>query len=400
MHPVKIVGARKGIFIFMLNQISDANALIDAFEQSKKGSIWKESVQRYEINLLRNTYQTQKAIREKTYKQKPFYKFKLNERGHQRLVKSLHISDRVVQRSVCDQLLLPSLNKYLIYDNGASVKGKGIDFSRDRFEAHLHRYFREHGSQGYILQIDFRKFFDNIQHEPLIQAMEKKIPDKEVMGFVSQLIDGFKVDVSYMTHSEYLDCMNHVYNALDAPYSEKGEKFMHKSLGIGSQISQISGVFYPTPLDNFCKIIKRQKFYGRYMDDIYVIHESKEYLQELLKEFKEITKDLGMFINEKKTHIVKLTHGFTFLKTRYSITQTGKIIKKMCKSSITRERRKLKKFKGLVEQGKITFLEVLNQFKSWKGTLKRFNCYNTVKSMNDLFNVLFNNYIQEGGATV
>lgn len=401
MCPVTTEDTGKDIFFIMeyMEKMSDANSLIDAFNQSKKGCIWKESVQRYEINLLRNTYQIQKEIREETYEQKPFFKFKLNERGHTRMVKSLHISDRVVQRSVCDNILLPTLNKYLTYDNGASVKGKGIDFTRDRFEAHLHRYYKETGSnEGYILQIDFRKFFDNIQHEPLIDAISKKIPDEATMKFIAKLIDGFKIDVSDMTDEEYSGCMDRVYNALEMKESTKGEKFMKKSLGIGSQISQISGVFFPTVIDNFCKIIKGMKYFARYMDDIYIIHRSKEFLQELLEELKTISKSIGLFINEKKTQVVKLSHGFTFLKTKYILTSTGRIIKKMCSASITRERRKLKKFKNLVENGKITFLEVLNQFKSWKGTTKRFNCYHSIHCLDGLFNFLFSDYLVKGGA--
>lgn len=44
---------------------------------------------------------------------------------------------------------------------------------------------------------------------------------------------------------------------------------MRKSVGIGSQISQISGVYYPTRIDNYCKIVKGMKYYGRYMDKLF-----------------------------------------------------------------------------------------------------------------------------------
>lgn len=54
--------------------------------------------------------------------------------------------------------------------------------------------------------------------------------------------------------------------------------------------------------------------------------------------------ELGIQLNEKKTKIVKLSRGFTFLKTRFILTDTGKVVKKLCRESITRERAKLKKF--------------------------------------------------------
>ena len=166
-----------------MESVYDANSLIDAFNKSKKGTAWKESVQRYEANLLRNVNQTQKELKDGSYEQKDFYEFDLNERGHIRHIKSMHISDRVVQRSVCDNVLVPELSKYLTYDNGASMEGKGIHFARKRMSTHLHKFYRKHKSnEGYVLLIDFSKFFDNIPHDGLIKEMRKKIGDKETMG--------------------------------------------------------------------------------------------------------------------------------------------------------------------------------------------------------------------------
>ena len=129
-----------------MESVYDANSLIDAFNKSKKGTAWKESVQRYEANLLRNVNQTQKELKDGSYEQKDFYEFDLNERGHIRHIKSMHISDRVVQRSVCDNVLVPELSKYLTYDNGASMEGKEIHFARKRMSTHLHKFYRKHKS--------------------------------------------------------------------------------------------------------------------------------------------------------------------------------------------------------------------------------------------------------------
>mgnify|MGYP000808390726 CR=1 FL=1 len=60
-----------------MESVYDANSLLDAFNKSKKGTAWKESVQRYEMNLLRNINQTQKELKDGTYEQKDFYEFKL-----------------------------------------------------------------------------------------------------------------------------------------------------------------------------------------------------------------------------------------------------------------------------------------------------------------------------------
>lgn len=42
---------------------------------------------------------------------------------------------------------------------------KDISFTRKRFEQHLHEYYRKYGTNnGYILLIDFSKYYDNIRH--------------------------------------------------------------------------------------------------------------------------------------------------------------------------------------------------------------------------------------------
>lgn len=385
-----------------MESIYDANALLNAFRESRKGTSWKESVQRYEMNLLRNINQTQKEIANGTYEQKDFYEFPLNERGKTRHIKSMHISDRVVQRSVCDNVLVPELERYLIYDNGASMKGRGIHFARKRLSTHLHKYFRKNGSNdGYILLIDFTKFFDNICHEPLVKEMRSKIGNDETMNFVAKLIDTFRIDVSYMTDEEYAGCLKTIYNALEYAEIDKskltGEKYMKKSVGIGSQISQISGVFYPTRIDTYCKVVKSLKYYGRYMDDIYIIHKDKEYLKELLTQIQGMCDELGLFINPKKTQIIKLSKGFTFLKIKYILTDTGKVVERISRDRITRMRRKLKKLRKKLDAGEVTFEDVRCAYASWRGDKKHYDSYTTLKNMDKLFNEFFIEPFIEGG---
>ena len=54
------------------------------------------------------------------------------------------------------------------------------------------------------------------------------------------------------------------------------------------------------------------KFYGRYMDDFYLIHHDKEYLQYCLEEIRKFLVSLGLELNQK-TAIFPLTQGINFL---------------------------------------------------------------------------------------
>lgn len=377
-----------------LDAISDPNNLLDAFRKASNGSIWKSSVQKYEINLLKNIRQTQLDLQNNNYRQGDFLEFELNERGHNRHIKALGIADRVVQRALCDEVLMPQLGKYLIYDNGASQKDKGVEFCRRRLEAHLHKYYRKYGSDGYFLHIDFRKFFDNIRHDKLLAAFSDKLDDDSVMPVLENMVQSFKIDISYSDK----DLTDQVFNSMEyakIPADLKtGKRYMAKSMGIGSQVSQAAGVFFPTKIDTYCKVVRGCKFYGRYMDDIYIIHHDKEFLRSVLDGVRDQSAEIGLFINEKKTQIFKLRHGFAFLKIKYNLTETGKIIKRPARDNITRQRRKMKKFRKLVDEGAMSIEDARNEVKSWLGANENLNAYRTCQNIRQLYKDLFGEWLK------
>jgi hypothetical protein len=73
-------------------------------------------------------------------------------------------------------VLVPTLRKYLIYDNGASLKGKGTSFTRKRLKIHWNNAIKEYGT-FYILKIDIKKYFENIDHELLWNMLKDKIDE-------------------------------------------------------------------------------------------------------------------------------------------------------------------------------------------------------------------------------
>lgn len=369
-------------------EIFDGNLLYESFLRAKQGSEWKPQVQRFEMNYLIELSNLQKELESGDYVFQSSTEFTLHERGKQRRITGEQIKDRVSKHALCDEILTPAVRKFLIYDNGASVKGRGIDFTRKRLLLHLRKYYQtHHTNDGYILLIDFSKYYDNIRHDRLIEQFEKYIKDERALDFLRKVIDRSKVDVSYMNDEEYAGCMDSVFNSLEYQDVDKslltGEKYMYKHLNIGDQVAQIAGIIYPIPIDNYVKIVKGVKFYGRYMDDSYAIHESKEFLEELLQGIIAIAKDLGITVNTRKTRICKLSSLWRFLQVQYSLTDTGRVIQKINPKRLTTMRRKMKKLVHILPEK-----EFDDWFNSWFQNHYRIMSNQQRSNMNTLHNEL------------
>ena len=194
-------------------------------------SRWKETTQRYLSNMLVKNIELQADVLSGKYKVSPTVDFILNERGHIRQIEAPVVRDRIVQKTLMKNVLTPSIRPVLIYDNYASLTDRGTSFARKRLEVMLHRYIRKHGTDGYILLIDVKKYFGNIDHEILKKLIEPRI-------------QGEPQDVKDLIH----------YMIDTSSKTEKG-------LNLGSECPQIFAVYYLNPIDQFVKVVKGVKYY-------------------------------------------------------------------------------------------------------------------------------------------
>lgn len=337
------------------DKLISIKSLLKAAKKSKKTVSWKASVQKYFVSLLRNLIETHKKLKALAAVTMGFICFKISERGKTRKIRSVHFKERVIQRALCDNALIPVLSKSLVYDNGASLKGKGIHFAFNRLKRHLHEYYRKHGTNnGWILLIDYHKYFDNVEHDKVMEIVDRSFSDKRIVELTKQFIDAFGT----------------------------------KSLGIGSQVSQILAIRYPNKIDHYMAEVMKIGECARYNDDCYYISESKEELEKCLKEHRRLCTEYGIELNEKKTRIIKLK-SFSFMKARISLTDTGKVIMKPCKESAPRMRRKLRSLKRLLDNGEIDYKTVRDGYESWRGYINYFDAHKTIREMDKYFYSLF-----------
>lgn len=337
--------------------------LLKAGNDCQKGVGWKTSVQSYAAKILVNTYNTQQELLNGTFQYKSKLEFDLYERGKARHIKSMNIKERVPQKALCDNYILEIIEPILIYDNGASLKGKGLDFSLNRLKAMLQKYYRKYGNVGYALVFDYKNYFGSINHRIAIELIGKYVNDSRILDFIKQSLQ------------IYADVKN-----------ENGD---YVGIGLGSQLSQIFALLLGNPIDHMIKDKYGFKYYIRYMDDGIIIHNDKEKLKEILALIKTESAKYGLSLNENKTNIIRIDKGFNFLKKKIILNSNGSIMVRLSKQSIIRERRRLKKFQKKYQNGEMPLKHIETSYKSWRGFALRYNSYDSVKNMDSLYKGLF-----------
>lgn len=376
--------------------ICDANNLYTAYLASVKTSKWKETTQRFSLNYLREIFSLQDDLLNQTYRPSKEDTFRLKERGKERQITSLKPRDRVVRHVLCDEILMPKVKRHIIYDNCASVTGRGISMQRKRFEVHLHKYFMEYGTnKGYILLGDYSKFYDNVIHDiAKTDFLSLCDNDPYIEWLLNVIFENFRVDVSYMSSDEFDDYKSIIFNKMDYidmldDLNLTGDKFMDKSVNIGDQISQVVGIYYPHVVDNYVKTVRAHKYYGRYMDDFYILHPSKRVLEDTLKAIDELSASRGMHINYDKTRIVRMDSTYKFLQFKYTLTDSGKIISQMNPKRIIDMRRKLRKLHRKSQNGSVSKDSIEDLFRSYMGaygkTMSKISRQNMINLYSDLF---------------
>lgn len=205
-------------------------------------------------------------------------------------------------------------------------------------------------------------YFDSIPHELLNKFYATKFEDERLLNLIY-----------------------HIHNSIPGGVG----------VPLGNQLSQLDALLALSPLDHLIKEKLYIKGYGRYMDDFYLISESKEHLQYCRSFVQNWVEERGMKLNEKKTKLVPLTQGIDWLGFRFYMTETGKVVQKLSKKSIKHHKHKMKKMRKLLAEGKVTLQACVDAHNGWKAHAQRGNTYYLIRKMDKMFYELFKNEIEK-----
>lgn len=292
--------------------------------------LWKESVQRFALRRALNCAELSHELRDGSYRKRPAQHLLLHERGNARRISAVHFRDRVVQKSLCNNSLIPLLSRGLIYDNSATLEGRGTEFARTRFTKHLRRAWGRWGSAGYLVHYDFRRYFSSIDQ-------------RRAMGRIKRKLLGLCRD-----DDEVLSARKVLWLARQFVCEEE------RGLGLGNQTSQIVAVEYASPIDHMICEVLRLGLSGRYMDDGYAFCPDGDAARVALGAIETKAASIGLALHPRKCGIEPVGREHVFLKNKFRVdARSGQVIMSPVAETLRRYRRRHLRLCRLAAAGEV-----------------------------------------------
>lgn len=96
----------------VFDKIIDFENLYKAYRDSKSGKGFTKSRIKFELSALDGIYQIKKLLESKQYEVDRYNRFKVYE-PKERIIEAGSFKDKIVQHSLCDNVLLPILSNEL-----------------------------------------------------------------------------------------------------------------------------------------------------------------------------------------------------------------------------------------------------------------------------------------------
>ncbi len=164
--------------------------LLLAFKKAKKRKTKKRYVKRFQRNLINNIENLSKELKEKTYSPCNMKTFIVRDPKTRKISKSA-FKDRVVHHALCN-LILPLFDKSFIYDSHANQIGKGTKTALERFDKFKFKVSKNNTRNCYVLKADIRHYFEEVDHNILLDILKRKIKDEQVIWLIIQILENYR----------------------------------------------------------------------------------------------------------------------------------------------------------------------------------------------------------------
>jgi RNA-directed DNA polymerase len=274
-------------FHSLMGQVLDLRRLRAAYEavRSNRGEPGVDgvTVDAFGVDLEANLAALVGELRAKTYRPRPVRRVWIPKPdGGQRPLGIPAVRDRVVQQAVL-QVLEP------IFEADFSSHSHGFRPGRSTFSALRELYGQVRGGHVYIVDVDIEQFFDEIPHEPLLEAVAERVADGSVLRLVRLFLEALIQD---------------------------GYRLVRPGAGTpqGGVVSPLLANIYLARLD---RVLEAEGVsFVRYADDVRLSSRTPSGARQALTRTGEVLQGLGLRLSERKTKLVTAYQGVDFLGYR------------------------------------------------------------------------------------
>ena len=316
-------------------------SLFHAHKLSRKGKGYRKEIILFNLKQEEYIMWLYEKLKTKTYRHSGYSVFYVTEPKLRKIEKSIYL-DRIVHRWVVDNFLEPYFVPTFVNTSYACLKKRGMHkacLDVQNTMKHLSRTWKDY----YILKMDVRKYFQNINKDILYRILNRKIQDNKLLWLLKEII-----------------------------YSNEGKK----GLAIGNYTSQMFANIYLNEVDQYIKNKLHCKYYFRYLDDSICMFKTKEEAKIALEKIKKFLRDnLELELNEK-TQIFKNKQGVNFCG--YKINPYRLKIRDRGKRKL---KKKVKELKYKIQVGEISSKEAKKYLCGHFGYIKYANVKNLVEKI-------------------
>lgn len=255
--------------------------LLEAWKEFIRGKKNKRDVQDFQLNLMDNILELHRNLKSLRYNHDGYKAFKINDPKPRNIHKA-SVRDRLLHRAIY-KILYPFFDRTFISDSFSCRNDKGTHKALNHFRSFAYKVSKNKTKTCWILKCDIRKFFENINHNILIDILKRYIPDKNIIWLLEKVIRSFTSKPN-------------------------------TGLPLGNLTSQLLVNIYMNELDQFVKHKLKIKYYIRYADDFVILSVDKNRLENQIEPIKNFLSDrLKLETHPNKVFIKTLASGIDFL---------------------------------------------------------------------------------------
>lgn len=300
-----------------------------SFEQARSGKLKTHDEHAFELNWMENIETLADSIQQEMYKPSPSMAFVIF-RPMVREIFAAPFRDRVVQHMLYE-MQSGWWDKRMIYDSYSCRKGKGTLQGAWRMQRMMRQATQGGALKAYIIKLDIKGYFMSLSRKKLFAQVKWGL-DRQFSPYLQDPVGYrlYKLCEFLWRQVIFDDPVSKAWKRGDLKNWDPDILPPSKSLFaqlpgfgivIGNLTSQLVSNIFLNLLDHYIKDVLGYKYYGRYVDDFFLIVAEDQYEQakkDIAKIEKFLREELGLTLHKKKRYIQEVDKGAEFLGVRVS----------------------------------------------------------------------------------